>query len=87
MTPSLILINKNIISIKNSLQSSKLFKEFLNDRTKEVVYNNTFIEFSPIFSCVPQGGDIGPLLLIISVNYLPLEVDISSNINLFADYT
>ena len=41
------------------------FKQFLNDRTQKLVINNTFSESLPIFSGVPQGGVIGPLLLII----------------------
>ena len=71
--------------IHNSLIS--WFREFLHDRTQKVVIGNTFSESLPIYSGVPQGGVIGPLLFIIYINDIVSEVDASSNINLFADDT
>ena len=63
------------------------FKKFVNDKTQKVVNNNTFSEYLPIFNGVPQGGVIGPLLFIIYINDIASKVDVSSNINLFADDT
>ena len=71
--------------IHNSLVS--WFKEFLHDRTQKVVIGNTLSESLPIFSGVPQGGVIGPLLFIICINDISSEVYVNSNINLFADDT
>ena len=71
-------INRNLV---------EWFKEFLQERTQRVVISNTFSESLPIFSGVPQGGVIGPLLFIIYINDIATEVDSNSNIKLFADDT
>ena len=63
------------------------FKEFLYDRTQKVVINKKFLESLPKFSEVPQGGVIGPLLFINYINDIASEIDVSSNINHFADDT
>ena len=47
----------------NDLISS--FKEFLNGRTQKVVVNKTFSDLLPVFSGVPQGMVICPLLFIL----------------------
>ena len=36
---------------------------------------------------MPQGGDIGPLLFIIYINDITTEIDIHTNVVLFADHT
>ena len=71
-------VNRNLV---------KWFKEFLQDRTQRVVIGNTFSEPLPVFSGVPEGGVIGPLLFIIYINVIASEVDSNSNIKLFADDT
>ena len=63
------------------------FIECLNDRTQKVVINNSFLESLSILSGVPQGCVIGSLLFIIYINDIAAEVDVSRNINFFADNT
>ena len=48
---------------------------------------NKFSDPLPVFTEVPQGGIIGPLLFIIHINDITPEIVIRSNINLFADDT
>ena len=43
-------------------------EEFLNNRAQKVVINNAFKKFLPIFTRVPKGGVISPLLLVIYIN-------------------
>ena len=62
-----------------------MFKDFFQDTTQRVVIGNTFSEPLPVFSKIPQGGVIGPLLFIININDIVSEVDSKSNIKLFAD--
>lgn len=56
---------------------------FLLNRSQYVVANNHESSPSPVFSGIPQGSVLGPLLFLIYVNDLPLCV--SSNIHLFAE--
>ena len=74
---------------QNNFHSSLVswLQEFLNDKTQKVVINNTFSESLPVFSGVPEGGVIGPILFIIYINDIASEVYVSSNINPFSDNT
>ena len=54
---------------------------------QKVIVNKTFSDPLPVFTEVPQGGIIGPLLFIIHINDITSEIVIHSNINLFADDT
>ena len=57
------------------------------EEVKKVVINKTFSESTPVFSGVPQSGVIDPLLFIVHINNIVLEVDVRSNINVFAGNT
>ena len=63
-------INRNLV---------EWFKEFLKDRTQRVVIGNTFSEPLPVFSAIPQGGVIGPLLFIKYINDIASKIDSFSN--------
>ena len=51
------------------------FKEFLDNRTQKVVIGNSFSESLPVFSGVPQGGVIGPLLFLIYIKSVFSEIN------------
>ena len=60
-----------------------LMSSFLSDRKQKVILNDTSSDWKEIYSGVPQGSVLGPLLFLIYIN--DLTDDIKSNIRLFAD--
>ena len=60
-------------------------KSFLSDRKQRVRVNNSYSDFSPITSGIPQGSILGPVLFIIFINDLPDHV--KSGCKIFADDT
>ena len=63
----------------------KLFTNYLSNRKQRVVLNGQTSDWAPIFSGVPQGSVLGPLLFLIYIN--DLEDGILSKIKFFADDT
>ena len=61
-----VIKNLSQYKIHNSLVN--WIKKFLDGRTQKVVINKTFSESLPVFSGVPQGEVISPLLFIIYIN-------------------
>ena len=62
-----------------------LLTNYLSGRKQRVVLNGMASDWAPIFSGVPQGSVLGPLLFLIFVN--DLEEGIKSKIKFFADDT
>ena len=60
-----------------------LLKSFLSNRYQRVVLNGTSSNWLPLYSGVPQGSVLGPLLFLIYIN--DLSDNISCNMKLFAD--
>ena len=63
----------------------KFFENYLSNRKQRVVLNGESSDWAPIFSGVPQGSVLGPLLFLIFIN--DLEEGIISQIKFFADDT
>ena len=62
-----------------------LLKNYLHSREQRVVLNGQTSEWKRIYSGVPQGSVLGPLLFLIYINYLP--DGITSICRIFADDT
>lgn len=60
-------------------------KEFLSNRTQEVVVGGESSDIGHVTSGVPQGSVLGPTLFLVYIN--DLENNISSTVRLFADDT
>ena len=78
--------DKLIIKLKNIGFSGliiSLIESFLADRCQKVTVSNSFSDYLPITSGVPQGSVLGPLLFIIYIN--DIDDDTSSNVIKFAD--
>ena len=60
-----------------------LIQNYLQNRKQRVVINGVQSDWEPIFSGVPQGSVLGPLLFLIYIN--DLTANITSNMKLFAD--
>ena len=61
------------------------FRSYLENRCQKVVINGVSSILKRLFAGVPQGSILGPLLFLIRIN--DIEVNLISDINLFADDT
>lgn len=70
---------------QNGINGSLLtfLENYLSDRYQRVVLNGMESNWEKVYSGVPQGSVLGPLLFLIYIN--DLDEGISSNIKLFAD--
>ena len=64
---------------------SRWLSSYLSCRTQAVEFNGTLSHAATIYSGVPHGSILGPLLLLIYVNDLP--ANLSSEVVMFADDT
>ena len=68
------ILLKKLIKLGISEDFFWLIHDYLSGRTQSVKVNSSVSSKMPITSGVPQGAIIGPLLLLIYINYLPTSI-------------
>jgi ribonucleases P/MRP protein subunit RPP40 len=78
-----LLIKLEAMGIKGYLLN--WIKSYLNDRSQQVIVDNTFSDSIPVISGVPQGSVLGPLLFLVYINDIVSALPDGVKIKLFAD--
>jgi hypothetical protein len=87
----LLLSKLHFYGIRN--MAGQWFKTYLHDRRQQVEIkspdsnNSTYSNWGIIKRGVPQGSILGPLLVLVHINYLPPNINSQSKPILFADDT
>lgn len=80
--------SKLLIKLKNLNLDEKIVKwiqDYLHDRVQRVIIRGVQSEWLEVYSGVPQGSVIGPILFLIYINDIHDEIE--SKLNIFADDT
>ena len=82
------LLLRKLRIYKFSESSLSWFKSYIDNRTKQVVINNSSYSSGDVVCGVSQGSILGLLLFLFFINDLPLSLKNSSvSVNLYADDT
>ena len=65
----------------------RFISDYLKNRMQRVLLENSFSDFKPVVSGVPQGSILGPLLFALFINDISHGLDPNTKINLYADDT
>ena len=68
------LLLKKLRIYKFSEMSLSWFKSYLDNRTQQVVINNSSSNSGHVMCGVPRGSILGPLLFLLFINDLPLSL-------------
>ena len=82
-----IILHKLKTKFKIDGRLLNFFQDYLKKRKQRVVLDNTVSDILDVYSGVPQGSILGPLLLILFINDIYDRIDPSTGICLYADDT
>ena len=80
------ILSRHMLNAGISSKAATWIFRFLNNRTQQVISDNSISSPAPVRSGVPQGTVLGPQLFLLMINSLTDE-DLSSKIGIFADDT
>ena len=82
-----LLLSKLKTNFKIDGRLLKFIASYLRNRQQRVVLDNTFSDYKPVKSGVPQGSILGPILFVLFINDISLEISPGTKTCLFADDT